>query len=57
MKTFTITISEDEAMLARDALQNYHHELKGAPSERGQRLAKLSKALAEFLAEKIRLGN
>ncbi len=53
MRTHTIVLTEEEAILTRDALIDMKHHLKSAPSERGQRLSKLSAAIAETLDANI----
>jgi hypothetical protein len=51
-----LTLDFDEACVLRDALQNYKHELKGSPSERGQKLYKIAASIADELSDKIRLS-
>lgn len=48
-----IELTEEEAILAREALLNEKHALKQSPSERGQRLSQLAGALAAQLDNKV----
>ena len=49
----TITLTEEEAILTRDAVLNYKHELKNSPSERGYRLYHVATSVAMDLDNKI----
>jgi hypothetical protein len=52
-KTNTVTLTEEETILTRDALIDMKHNLKRTPSERGQRLCKLAAALAQVFDAQI----
>ncbi len=52
-KAVTLSLTLEEAILTRDAMINEKHNLKGAPSERGQRLSQLAGAIGKQLDDKI----
>lgn len=51
-----LSLSFDEALVIRDALQNYKHELKNSQSERGIKLHQIASTIADELTDKIRLS-
>lgn len=53
MKTIQLTLTEEEAIVLRDAATDKFHELKNAPSERGRRLAGIIHAIAYQLRDQI----
>jgi hypothetical protein len=54
MKRFTLELTDEEAILTRDALTDTKHALKNSPSERGKRLSAIAGALADELRDKLR---
>jgi hypothetical protein len=50
---FDLELNYEEACLVRDALIDMKHNLRGSPSERGQRLCRLAEAMHDGMSVTI----
>lgn len=55
--TITISCTQQQAQLIRDALHNYYHEAKPLKSERAQHLAESAKDCADQLSRRLMLAS